>query len=459
MVLDVGALDLVGRLVALGRFHAIRQAAHVDLRGRRAFAGVEAFRVENDVELAVEIDDIAFAKRTGDDFHDGILGNVRSAISGRTIPIWRRDASLSMNYNYLRQGPLLPNFDRTQLAERRPFLKARMQITAALRSWFSARDFVEVETPILQISPGNETHLHAFASELIGPAADRHRLYLRTSPEFSCKKLLAAGEPRLFEFARVFRNRERGALHHPEFTMLEWYRADEAYETLMDDCGAALIGAARATGTKQFSFRDRTADPFAPAERLTVAEAFSRHARIDLLATIGGGEGDRDGLAAAATKAGVSFGADDNWGDLFSRIMADRIEPHLGNGRATILYEYPITQAALARAKAGDRRVAERFELYVCGVELANAFGELIDPSEQRIRFEAAMAEKERIYGERYPIDEEFLATLPHMPEASGIALGFDRLVMLATGAQRIEQVLWSAVAEPSEGGRVRGRQ
>jgi lysyl-tRNA synthetase class 2 len=329
-------------------------------------------------------------------------------------------------------------------------LRARNAIAAAFRAWFAERDFVEIETPVLQISPGNETHLHAFASELIGPGGERHQLYLRTSPEFACKKLLSSGERRIFEFARVFRNRERGALHHPEFTMLEWYRANEDYETLMADCEILLAVAARTTGATQFAFRGRSADPFAAPERLTVAEAFTRHAGIDLLATLGDGEGNRAALAAAAKAAGVGFGTDDNWGDLFSRIMSERIEPHLGNGRATILCEYPITQAALARPTPGDPRVAERFELYVCGVELANAFGELTDAGEQRKRFDAAMAEKERIYGERYPIDEEFLAALPRMPQASGIALGFDRLVMLATGAQRIEQVLWSVVAEPA---------
>jgi lysyl-tRNA synthetase class 2 len=239
--------------------------------------------------------------------------------------------------------------------------------------------------------------------------------------------------------------------------MLEWYRADETYEALMDDCQELLAAAAQAVDATRFSFRGREADPLAPFERLTVAESFSRYAAIDLLATIDGEEGDREALAAAAKATGISFSVDENWGDLFSRIMADRIEPHLGNGRATILCEYPITQAALARAKANDPRVAERFELYVCGVELANAFGELIDPNEQRTRFEAAMAEKERIYGERYPIDEEFLATLSNMPEASGIALGFDRLAMLATGARRIEQVLWSSVAAPSKDDRLRG--
>ncbi len=333
-------------------------------------------------------------------------------------------------------------------AGRRPFLMARGRITARLRSWFSARDFIEVETAALQVSPGNETHLHAFATELIGNDGRRRELYLRTSPEFAAKKLLAAGETRIFEFARVFRNRERGALHHPEFTMLEWYRANEPYETLMDDCAALMAEAASAAGAKQLAFRGKTVDPFAAPERVTVAQAFERHAGIDLLSTIEGGKGDRTKLAAAARKSGVGFGADDTWGDIFSRILVERVEPHLGVGCATILYEYPLPLAALARPKAGSDTAAERFELYACGVELANAFGELTDVAEQRARFEAAMAEKQRIHGERYSVDEDFLAALAVMPQASGIALGFDRLVMLATGAQRIEQVIWTPVVE-----------
>jgi lysyl-tRNA synthetase class 2 len=346
--------------------------------------------------------------------------------------------------------PISPQWDRAVHADRRPFLVARAQIAAAVRAWFSAQGFIEVETATLQVSPGNETHLHGFATELIGSAGERNTLYLRTSPEFACKKLLAAGEQRIFDFARVFRNRERTALHHPEFTLLEWYRGEESYERLMEDCAAMLAQAARATGAKQFRFRGREADPFAEPERLSVAEAFQRHADIDLLATLKGGEGDRAALAVAAGRAGVTVAGNDTWGDIFSRVMAEKVEPHLGDGRACILYEYPITQAALARAKPGDPRVAERFELYLCGVELANAFAELTDPAEQRRRFDEAMAEKERLYGERYPIDEDFIAALPHMPPASGIALGFDRLVMLATGAQRIEQVLWSTVPEPA---------
>ena len=343
-----------------------------------------------------------------------------------------------------------PSFWRPDIhADRRPLLLGRNRITTAVRTWFGARDFVEVETATLQVSPGNETHLHAFATELIGPGGERRPLYMRTSPEFACKKLLTAGEPRIFEFARAFRNRERGALHHPEFTMLEWYRANEPYETLMGDCAALLAEAARAAGATQFTFRGKTVDPYAAPERLSVAEAFERHAGVDLLATVAGGQGDTKALAAAAAKAGVATAADDTWGDIFSRILAERVEPHLGLGRATLLYEYALPLAALARAKPGSDKVAERFELYACGVELANAFGELTDVAEQRRRFEAAMAEKQRIHGERYPVDEDFLAALAAMPQASGIALGFDRLVMLATGASRIEQVLWTPVVEP----------
>jgi len=344
-----------------------------------------------------------------------------------------------------------PFWSRDVHAARRPYLLARGRIMAALRNWFAARDFVEVETGALQVSPGNETHLHGFAADLIGPGGESRQLYLRTSPEFACKKLLAAGETRIVEFARVFRNRERGALHHPEFTMLEWYRAHEPYETLMDDCADLVAEAARAAGATQFIYRDKAADPFAATERLTVAEAFSRHAGIDLLTTIHDRKGDRAALAAQATKAGMAIADNDNWADIFSRVLVERVDPHLGVGRATILYEYPLPLAALARAKPGSDKVAERFELYACGVELANAFGELRDIAEQRTRFEAAMTEKEKLYNERYPIDEDFLAALAGMPPASGIALGFDRLVMLATGAQGIDQVIWAPTVETTK--------
>jgi elongation factor P--(R)-beta-lysine ligase len=334
-------------------------------------------------------------------------------------------------------------------ADRRPYLMARNRITAALRGWFAGRDFVEVETPALQVSPGNEAHLHAFATEAIGLAGERTPLYLRTSPEFAAKKLLAAGETRTFELARVWRNRERGPLHNPEFTLLEWYRAGEPYETLMEDCASLLALAAEAAGAARLSYRGASVDPLAETERLTVVEAFHDFAGIDLLATVqADGATDRDGLAAAAAGQGIRVAADDTWADVFSRVLVEKIEPNLGRERGTILSEYPVSEAALARPKATDPRVAERFELYACGVEIANCFGELTDPAEQRRRFEAEMAEKARVYGERYPIDEDFLAALAAMPAASGGALGLDRLAMLATGARHIEQVLWAPVAE-----------
>jgi len=327
---------------------------------------------------------------------------------------------------------------------------ARRKITRAVRRWFEVRAFVEVETAALQVSPGNEAHLHAFESAAIGPGGERSPLYLRTSPEFAAKKLLAAGEARIFELARVWRNRERGPLHHPEFTLLEWYRTGAPYEQLMADCGDLLRLAAETAGARQFAFRGLSVDPFAEPERTTLAEAFEGFAGIDLLASLGeDGETDRAALAAAARAAGVRVAEDDTWADVFSRVLVEKIEPRLGEGRATILCEYPTAEAALARPKPSDPRVAERFELYACGVELANCFGELTDPAEQRRRFEAEMAEKQRVYGERYPIDEDFLAALAQMPAASGAALGFDRLVMLAAGAQHIEQVLWAPVARP----------
>jgi lysyl-tRNA synthetase class 2 len=336
-----------------------------------------------------------------------------------------------------------PWWDPRRRPDRLPFLTARGRITRAVRHWFETQGFSEVETAALQVSPGNEAHLHAFATTALTTDGRPTPMYLHTSPEFACKKLLASGEPAIFTLGKVWRNRERGPLHHPEFTMLEWYRANEPYQAIMVDCAALLATAAEAAQATRLSFHGREADPFLEPERLTVAEAFDRFADIGLLGVLD----DREALAAQARAAGVRVAADDGWADIFSRVIVEKVEPRLGLGRATILCEYPASEAALARPKPGDRRVAERFELYACGVELANCFGELTDPAEQRRRFELEMAEKERVYGERYPLDEDFLQALAHMPPASGGALGFDRLAMLATGAARIEQVLWTPVA------------
>ncbi|MFZ5712506.1 MAG: EF-P lysine aminoacylase EpmA [Bradyrhizobium sp.] len=343
--------------------------------------------------------------------------------------------------------PLSPFWAPSRHLDRRPFLQARGAVTGALRGFFAEQGFTEVETSVLQVSPGNETHLHAPSTEIMRPDGSRASRYLRTSPEFACKKLLAAGETRIFEFARVFRDRERGDLHLPEFTMLEWYRADAPYDAIMADCIVVIARAAQATGIGSFSFRGRTADPFAEPELLTVAGAFERFARIDLLSTIPGGEANRTALAAAAG-AKVRVAEDDSWSDIFSKVLVEHVEPHLGQGRLTILFEYPSPEAALAQAKADDPRVAERFEVYACGVELANGFGELTDADEQRKRFTESMIEKQRRYGEAYPLDEDFLAAVAAMPEASGVALGFDRLVMLASGATRIDQVVWTPPAD-----------
>ena len=329
-------------------------------------------------------------------------------------------------------------------ADRRPLLLARNQIQAALRGWLAEQGFTEVDPAALQISPGNEAHLHGFATEVVGTDAVARRMYLHTSPEFAMKKLLAAGETKIAAFAHVWRNRERGTLHSPEFTMLEWYRVGQDYTVLMQDCAVMLRLAARAAGAVTLRFRDRTCDPFAEPERLSVAEAFARHAGIDLLATLT----DPDLLRQGLQRTGVRAAADCTWSDMFSRVLAERIEPHLGLGRVTILDRYPAIEAALARPAPDDARVAERFELYACGVELANGFGELTNPVEQRRRFEIEMDEKARVYGERYPLDEDFLAALARMPDASGIAMGFDRLVMLATGATRIDDVIWVPVTD-----------
>jgi lysyl-tRNA synthetase class 2 len=341
-------------------------------------------------------------------------------------------------------SPPSPFWSPSVHADRRPLLLARARTFSAWRKWFEKQDFLEIDTAALQVSPGNEAHIAAFETAFESSGA-KARLYLHSSPEFACKKLLAAGEARIFSLSHVFRNGERSALHHPEFTMLEWYRVNEDYTTLIGDAAALCALAADAAGARRFVHRGRTCDPFAPPERLTVCDAFKQHAGIDLAATLrADGLNDRHTLATMTAACGLRVSADDTWSDLFSKLLSEKVEPRLGDGRLTVLDEYPASEAALARRAAGDPQVAERFEIYACGVEIANAFGELTDPEEQRARLESEMAEMERIYGRRYPMDEDFLAALAHMPPASGIALGADRVVMLATGAGSVDRVIWT---------------
>jgi elongation factor P--(R)-beta-lysine ligase len=338
-----------------------------------------------------------------------------------------------------------------RLAERRARLATRGRVLRAVREFFAAAGFEEVDTPALQVSPGLEPHLHAFGTVLHDPNDGAARpLYLHTSPEFAMKKLLAGGLPRIWQLAHVFRDGERSATHHPEFSMLEWYRAGAGYHDLMADCEALLRRAQEAAGVAALRWNGESADARRPWQRLSVAEAFARHAGIDLLATMPDpARPDAGLLAAAAAKTGIAPHPGDDWETLFFRIFLERIEPHLGIGAPTILYDYPLALAALSRPKPDDPRLCERFELYVCGLELANAFGELTDPAEQRRRFLADQAKKQALYGETYPVDEDFLAALAHgLPDCAGIALGFDRLVMLATDARHIEEVLWAPVAE-----------
>jgi len=312
-------------------------------------------------------------------------------------------------------------------ADRRPFLLARATILKAVRAWFDAHGFIEVEPAMLVASPGAEVHTDAIAAD---------GGYLHTSPEFAMKRLLAAGETRIFSLGKVWRKGEHGALHAPEFTMLEWYRADAPYTDIMADCAALVRAACAAINADRLSWKGLACDPFAAPQSLTVGDAFK---------SIAGFTGDlyADDPAYFAAN-GMPSRAGETWSDQFAQVVVSRIEPKLGAPALTFLTEYPIAEAALARRKPDDPRIALRFELYACGVELANGFDELTDPIEQRARLLAAMDEKQGRYGVRWPIDEAFLEALAHMPPASGVALGFDRLVMLAAHARKIEDVLWT---------------
>lgn len=342
-----------------------------------------------------------------------------------------------------------PWWDKARHADRRGFLAGRAKIMRAVRAWFEAEGFIEVEPDALVPSPGAEVHVDAFESG---------GRYLHTSPEFAMKKLLAAGEGKIFYLGKCWRRDETGPLHAEEFTMLEWYRAGAPYSHVMDDCVAIAQVAAREVGGAALRWKDRACDPFVEAQRLTVRDAMARYAPSPLPGEVAAQrpEGGRTtGRAGASSGAEAkvsrppppapapqgSGGSDAH--DAFSKAIV-QIEPHLGSPALTLLHEYPISEAALAQRCAHDASVAERFEMYACGVELANGFGELTDPVEQRARLIEAMAKKEKHYGKRWPTDEDFLAALAHMPPASGVAMGFDRLVMLATGARHINDVLWT---------------
>lgn len=325
--------------------------------------------------------------------------------------------------------------------DKQDFLESRMRLIKAVRAYFDERDFLEVETPILQTCPVMDAHIHAFATELRGVDLQKEReLYLHTSPEFAMKKLLVAGVPRIYQICKVFRNSENSRLHNSEFTMIEWYRAQADYRDIMSDCIGLLRFCAEKLAIKTYRHKNHTCDPFAEWQKISVTEAFEEYAALNLCALLD----DTKGFAKAIAEQGIRVADDDRWDDLFFRVMAEKIEPYLGMGVPAILYDYPVCLASLSRRKPDDPRFAERFELYVCGIELANAFSELTDAAEQEARFHAEMDIKEQLYGERYPIDKDFIKALEcGLPESGGVAMGIDRFAMLATGAEDIEQVLW----------------
>ena len=327
-----------------------------------------------------------------------------------------------------------------RLAARLPFLRRRAALTAATRRFFTDRGYQEVETPCLVPAPGAEVHIRAFATRFdpyLG-AGEGRALWLRTSPELAIKRLLAGGSGPVFELARVWRNGEVSARHAPEFTMLEWYRPGLSFEGLMDETEAFI----RAVCPPVVDHGGIRTDLTLPFERLTMQDAFARHCNgLDLLGT----EGDADRLRAAAAAAGFPPREGEGWEDLFFRLLLERVEPAIGRDRGTFLTHWPAPQAALARRDPADPRAALRFELFVAGIELANAFDELTDAAEQRARFREANEERRRITGEHgWEVDEDFIAALEHgLPPTAGIALGFDRLAMLASGAPSVEDVLW----------------
>lgn len=331
----------------------------------------------------------------------------------------------------------LPVWHPESLAARMPFLERRADLTRAVRGFFHDRGYREVETPYAVPAPGEEVHLRAFSTSREHPDGTRENLWLHTSPEFAMKRLLVAQSGPIFQFARVWRNGEASALHAPEFTMLEWYRPGSNMSSLIEETTTLM----RSVLPPIVHCRGVTTD-LSHCERLTVADAFTRYAGVDLLA-IG------DDAAALAAAANVRLRDKEDWEDLFFRLLLERIEPRIGREHPTFLTHWPAAQAALARRDPADPRVAERFELYVCGIELANAFVELTDPAEQRARFLVERQRRHAMHGPDWDLDEDFLAALGHgMPPSAGIALGFDRLAMIASGAHKIGQVLWLPAAD-----------
>jgi len=337
------------------------------------------------------------------------------------------------------------------MTTRRDRSRARARLSAEVRRFLGGLGYEEVETPCLVPAPGMEPHLHPFEAHFVPEGGGAPRpLWLITSPEYAMKRLLAEGFPRVFQLSRVFRNGEVSATHNPEFTMLELYRSGTDHRSVMADVERLVEACARALAPDGEARAARpgpggvAAELSAPFEVVSCAEAFQRHAGVDLGACFSpGGQGDGARLRQAARVAGHDAGpGGEPFEDVFFRIMLTAVEPRLGVDRPTWLTDWPASMAALARLRPDDPRWAERFELYAGGLELANGFHELNDPAEQRRRLVAEQEERRRLGRPALPLDEQFLAAVGRMPDAGGVAIGFDRLLMLLTGAATIEEVL-----------------
>jgi lysyl-tRNA synthetase class 2 len=321
--------------------------------------------------------------------------------------------------------------------------RARARLTKVVRETLGALGYEEVETPCLVPAPAMEPHLHAFEAAFLPEGGGTPRpLYLHASPEYAMKRLLADGLTRIFQLARVFRNGELSRTHNPEFTMLELYRAGTDYRGVMADLERLVEACARALaadGVPRVGRRGRTLELAAPFERLGVEEAFRLHAGVDLAAC----EGDAGRLAEAARRAGHDPGPPgETFDDVFFRVMLDAVEPRIGLERPTYLVDWPASMAALARVKPEAPRLAERFELYAGGLELANGYSELTDAGEQRRRLVEEQETRRRLRRPVHPVDERFVEAVGRMPEAGGVAVGLDRLIMLLVGAEAIDDVL-----------------
>ncbi|KPK88715.1 MAG: hypothetical protein AMJ94_14315 [Deltaproteobacteria bacterium SM23_61] len=316
----------------------------------------------------------------------------------------------------------------------------RGKIIQAIRRFFVEEGFVEIETPYLVPSPGMEPHLVALETNVQTPDGEKRKTYLHTSPEYCMKKLLARGWDKIFQVCRVFRDEEVSRIHQVEFTMLEWYRVHADYRKIMEDCEALLVFLSREIlKGSELIYQGRKIDLAPPAERLSVARAMQLYGKVDI-------EKNYDGpsLLEEAKAGGIRFDPEAYYSfeEIFFKVFLEAVEPRLGSPKPTILYDYPASMGALARLKPENPSWAERFELYVAGLELANAFSELTDPAEQRKRFESEQRLRAVLQKPLYPIDEELLAALSRMPPAAGIALGVDRLVMLFCDAPAIQDVL-----------------